>query len=116
MLGGKNRAQLDLFVAGSLEQLVPKDHILARVERVLGLGWLREEVADCYCADNGRPGIDPEVAGWLDAGGSSAGHRARPQAAARSAGEHSDPVVHRVWAGGAAAGSFEPEPYPAALG
>ena len=24
--------------------------------------WLHEEVADCYCADNGRPGIDPEVA------------------------------------------------------
>ena len=69
MLGGKNRAQLDLFVAGSLEQLVPKDHILARVERVLGLGWLREEVADCYCADNGRPGIDPEVAvGLMPAG------------------------------------------------
>ena len=29
---------------------------------VLDLGWLSEEVADCYCADNGRPGIDPEVA------------------------------------------------------
>ena len=62
MLGRKSRDQLDLFVAGSLEQLVPKDHILARVDRVLDLGWLREEVADCYCADNGRPGIDPEVA------------------------------------------------------
>ena len=62
MLGRKNREQLDLFVAGSLEQLIPKDHILARVNRVLDLSWLREEVADCYCTDNGRPGIDPEVA------------------------------------------------------
>ena len=62
MLGRKNRAQLDLFITGSLEQLVPEDHILARVNRVLDLGWLREEVADCYCADNGRPGVDPEVA------------------------------------------------------
>ena len=26
------------------------------------MGWLREEVADCYCPDHGRPGIDPEVA------------------------------------------------------
>ena len=62
MLGRKNREQLNLFVAGSLEQLIPKDHILARVNRVLDLSWLREEVSDCYCADNGRPGIDPEVA------------------------------------------------------
>ena len=53
---------MELFVAGSLDQLVPEDHVLARVDRVLDLGWLREEVADCYCADNGRPGIDPEVA------------------------------------------------------
>ncbi len=62
MLGRKCRDQLELFVTGSLEQLVPEDHVLARVDRVLDLGWLREEVAECYCADNGRPGIDPEVA------------------------------------------------------
>ena len=62
MLGRKRRDQWELFVTGSLEQLVPEDHILARVDRVLDLGWLREEVADCYCTDNGRPGIDPEVA------------------------------------------------------
>ena len=45
MLGRKHREQLDLFVAGSLEQLIPKDHVLTRVERVLDLSWLREEVA-----------------------------------------------------------------------
>ncbi|CDX25005.1 transposase (fragment) [Mesorhizobium plurifarium] len=28
----------------------------------LDLSWLRGEVADLYCDDNGRPGIDPEVA------------------------------------------------------
>ena len=62
MLGRKERDQLGLFITGSIRQLVPEDHILARVDRVLDLGWLREEVADLYCADNGRPGIDPEVA------------------------------------------------------
>ena len=62
MLGCKDRDQLELFMTGSIRQLVPDDHILARVDRVLDLGWLREEVADLYCADNGRPGIDPEVA------------------------------------------------------
>ena len=46
----------------SLNQLVTPRHILARVDRVLDLAWLREEVADCYCADNRGPGIDSEVA------------------------------------------------------
>src|SRR6195952_1149066 len=62
MLGRKERDQLELFMTGSLRQLIPDDHILARVDRVLDLGWLREEIADLYCADNGRPGIDPGVA------------------------------------------------------
>ena len=29
---------------------------------MLDLSWLRGEVGDLYCSDNGRPGIDPEVA------------------------------------------------------
>lgn len=62
MLGRKERDQLELFMTGSLRQLVPDDHVLARVDRVLDLGWLRAEVAGLYCHDNGRPGIDPEVA------------------------------------------------------
>ena len=62
MIGNKRREQMDLFVAGSLDRLIPEDHVLMRVDRVLDLSWLREEVSDCYCADNGRPGIDPEVA------------------------------------------------------
>jgi transposase len=36
--------------------------VLVRVDRVLDLSWLRDEVADLYCFDDGRPGIDPEVA------------------------------------------------------
>ena len=62
MLGRKERDQLELFITGSLRQLVPDEHILVRVDRVLDLSWLHDEVADLYCADNGRPGIDPEVA------------------------------------------------------
>src|SRR4051812_46540555 len=62
MLWRKERDQLELFITGSLRQLVPDDHILARVDRVLDLSWLHDEVADLYCADNGRPSIDPEAA------------------------------------------------------
>lgn len=68
MLGQRNRDQLELFVAGSLEQLLPEDHILRRVDRVLDLGWLREAVADCYCTDYAKTyrsaeqrGVDPVV-------------------------------------------------------
>jgi transposase len=42
--------------------LIPDDHVLVRVDRVLDLSWLRAEIADCYCLEDGRPGIDPEVA------------------------------------------------------
>jgi transposase len=62
MLGCKERDQLELFISGSLRQLVPDDHVLARVDRVLDLTWLKAEVVECYCHEEGRPGIDPEVA------------------------------------------------------
>jgi transposase len=62
MIGQKERSQLELFISGSLRQLIPDDHVLVRVDRVLDLSWLRDEVAGCYCLDDGRPGIDPEAA------------------------------------------------------
>ena len=63
MLGQKERnCSLKLFITGSLRQLIPDEHILVRVDGVLDLSWLREEVAGCYCPEDGRPGIDPEVA------------------------------------------------------
>ena len=62
MLWRKERGQLELFVSGSLLDLVPDDRVLVRVDHVLDLGWLHDEVRDLYCADNGRAGIDPEVA------------------------------------------------------
>jgi transposase len=62
MLGCKTRDRQEPIIIGSLRQLVPDDHILARVDAVLDLSWLREEVAGLYCQEIGRPGIDPEVA------------------------------------------------------
>jgi len=62
MVGNQDRWREDIFVACPLRDLVPDDHVLKRVDRVLDLSWLRDEVADCYCSDNGRPSIDPEAA------------------------------------------------------
>ena len=46
----------------SIEELVPQDHLLRKIDKVIDFGFIRERVKDLYCADNGRPGIDPEVA------------------------------------------------------
>ena len=63
MLGSRPRGQSELLIAGSLREFVPDEHVLARVDKVLDLGWLRTEVRECYAGDGaGRPGIDPEVA------------------------------------------------------
>jgi hypothetical protein len=43
MLGSRQRGQSELLMAGSLRDLVPDDHVLARVDRVLDLSWLRAE-------------------------------------------------------------------------
>jgi len=62
MIGRQDRWQEELFVAGSLSSLIPDDHILKLVDKALDLSWLRDEVKDLYCCDNGRPCIDPEAA------------------------------------------------------
>jgi len=96
MLGRKERDQLELFITGSLKQLVPDEHVLARVDRVLDLSWLREEVADCYCANDGWPGIDPEAAVRLMRAGLLVGDRARSQIDARGSGQHRHSLVCRL--------------------
>ena len=44
-----------------LEALVPKDHLLRKIERVMDYEWLYERIDPYYCHDNGRPGADPVV-------------------------------------------------------
>lgn len=57
------RERLDngMTLLPSLEQLVPSDHPIRRLDRVLDLDFIHETVRDKYCQDNGRPSIDPEV-------------------------------------------------------
>jgi transposase len=62
MLGQQERRQLEFFVCGSLRDLLPDDHVLARVDRVLDLSWLPAEVGALYAPGVGRPGIAPEAA------------------------------------------------------
>ncbi|HEX9749662.1 MAG TPA: IS1182 family transposase [candidate division Zixibacteria bacterium] len=44
-----------------LESLIPAEHRLRKLDRVLDLSFVHTAVRDRYCQDNGRPSIDPEV-------------------------------------------------------
>ena len=49
------------IVMVDVDALVPPDHLLRKVERVMDYDWLYERLSPYYCADNGRPGTDPVV-------------------------------------------------------
>ncbi len=43
----------------TLESLVPADHLVRKIDAAIDLSFIRAKVAHLYCADNGRPAIDP---------------------------------------------------------
>ncbi|KIY04545.1 hypothetical protein DM79_A788 [Burkholderia mallei] len=45
----------------TLEELVPKDHLLRQIDAAVDFEFIRAKVAHLYCADNGRPALDPVV-------------------------------------------------------
>lgn len=61
MQSKRERLGYEMTLLPSLAVLVPADHLLRRLDRVLDLSFVHEAVRDKYCADNGRPSIDPEV-------------------------------------------------------
>ncbi len=44
-----------------LEQLVPEDHLLRKIDEHVSFDFIYDLVSDKYCMDNGRPTIDPVV-------------------------------------------------------
>lgn len=48
-------------VITDLDSLVPKEHLLRKIEKVMDYEWLYERLNPYYCHDNGRPGTDPVV-------------------------------------------------------
>lgn len=45
----------------TLEELVPTDHLLRKIAQYIDFEFIREATAHLYCADNGRPALDPVV-------------------------------------------------------
>ena len=59
MMGQQPRTD-SLFYYFRLEDQIPSDHLLKRLDRFIDLGFVRERLRDTYSAV-GRPSIDPEV-------------------------------------------------------
>ncbi|MDQ6438341.1 IS1182 family transposase [Mesorhizobium sp. LHD-90] len=45
----------------TLDQLVPSDHLLRKIDRVIDFSFIHDLTAPLYCADNGRPPLDPTL-------------------------------------------------------
>lgn len=44
-----------------IDELVPDDHLLRKIEKVIDFSFIHDLVKDLYCADNGRPALDPTL-------------------------------------------------------
>jgi len=58
MMGRSSQDQGQLFYTFNLEEVVPDDHLVRAISRVLDLAWVRAELAPHY-SHTGRPSIDP---------------------------------------------------------
>lgn len=56
-----NREKQQAYEFVSIEELVPQDHLLRKVDKYIDFSFIDEKVRPLYCADNGRPAIDPVV-------------------------------------------------------
>ena len=54
----EKQQQMELVI---MEQMVPEDHFLRKVDRAVDFSFIYDLCAPLYCADNGRPAIDPEI-------------------------------------------------------
>ena len=41
--------------------MVPKDHLLRKIDRLIDFSFIHDRVAGLYCPDNGRPPLDPTL-------------------------------------------------------
>ena len=60
MMGEKSGSQGQFFYKFNLDERVPQDHLLRRIDTVLNLSDLRSKLAPFY-SHTGRPSVDPEL-------------------------------------------------------
>jgi transposase len=60
MMGRGKSEQGRFFYEFNLDDVVPPDHLVRKIDAVLDLDWVHEELAPYY-SHTGRPSIDPEL-------------------------------------------------------
>ena len=60
MMGPRQETQAALFYEFSLEDYVPRDHMLRSIDRFVDLSGIRLHLADFY-SHTGHPSVDPEL-------------------------------------------------------
>lgn len=54
------RAQQSELEMVTVDELVPQDHLLRKIDRYIDFSFIHERVRHLYSQDNGRPAVDPE--------------------------------------------------------
>ena len=57
-MGRRKDGQGQFLYAFNLDEIVPPDHLVRQIERVLDLSWVHKELAPYY-SHTGRPSVDP---------------------------------------------------------
>jgi len=58
MMGRKDKPQSPFFYSFNLDEVVPQDHLLRKIDRILDLSDLHQHLASYY-SYTGRPGLFP---------------------------------------------------------
>ena len=61
MLREKVKYKQTEFEIVMIDELVPKDHLLRKIENAIDFTFIHDLCKDLYCPDNGRPAIEPEL-------------------------------------------------------
>ena len=61
MFNKSDSNKIDQVELISIEQMVPQNHILRKISRVIDFDFIYDIVEDLYCPDNGRPSLDPVI-------------------------------------------------------
>lgn len=55
---GSDQTALEIV---TIDSLVPRDHLLRKIDAVIDFSFIHDRVSGLYCADNGRPPLDPTL-------------------------------------------------------
>lgn len=61
MISKRQESERETFEIVDTESLVPRDHLLRKIDKAVDFEKIYEMVEKLYCEDNGRPSIDPVV-------------------------------------------------------